>query len=191
MTDEAVEHGAEREVAAALRLLSDRIDTLQADVRRLSPPSLPPADPGWEDQSRPSSAVSYAWLASLEPPARRRPQVPRLLLEALFLAASAVGAALADLDAVAIAGVMTGAWVLVSLIEWASSRADRRRDELFASPPPAPPAPIPADPAWFAPPVEHTLLDNAESPDSVTAVTKLPAAVDGEVEATIERRPGA
>ena len=123
-------------VADELRRLGDRIDTLQDDVRRLSGPTLPPAEPGWGDDR--SARVSYAWLSSLESPARRRPAVPRLLLEALFLAVCATAAALADLDAVALAGVMVGAWVLVALIEWASSRADRRRDELLSIPPPRP-----------------------------------------------------
>ena len=51
-----------------------------------------------------------------------------------------------------------------------------------------PQAPLPpsADPAWFSPPVEHTLLDAGE--DGVTEVTRLPP-VEDEVEATAERRP--
>lgn len=173
-------------VADELRRLADRIDTLQADVRRLSGPSLPPGEPGWDDD-RPQT-VSYAWLSSLESPVRRRPAVPRLLLEMLFLAACATAAAIADLDAVALAAVMAGAWVLVALIEWSSSRADRRRDELLSIPPPAPAVPEPADPSWFVPPVEHTLLENAASTDSATAVTRLPAAPESELEATVERR---
>ena len=70
--------------------------------------------------------------------------MPRLLLEVLFLAACATAAAIADLDPVALTGVMVGAWVLVALIEWAASRADRRRDELLSIPPPAPAALAPA-----------------------------------------------
>ena len=182
-------------VADELRRLAGRIDTLQADVRRLSGPALPPAEPGWEDERQ--AAVSYAWLSSLESPARRRPALPRLLLEILFLAACATAAAVADLDPVALGGVMVGAWVLVALIEWASSRADRRRDELLSIPPPAPAAPAAADPSWYVPPVEHTLhqspaadtlLPNATSTDSATAVTRLPAPSEAEVEATVERR---
>jgi hypothetical protein len=182
-------------VAAELRRLADRIDTLQADVRRVSGPSLPPAEPGWEDDPRPP--VSYAWLTSLESPVRRRPAVPRLLLEVLFLAACATAAAIADLDPVAIAAVMAGAWVLVALIEWASSRADRRRDELLSIPPPAPAAPAPADPSWYVPPVEQTMLEGPADQtllptggagDSVTAITRLPAPAESELEHTAERR---
>jgi hypothetical protein len=173
-------------VADELRRLADRIDTLQEDVRRLSGPSLPPAEPGWGDD--PGDRVSYAWLGALESPARRRTAVPRLLLEALFLIACATAAAIADLEPVALAGVMVGAWVLVAAIEWAASRAERRRDELLSIPPPIPATASPADPSWYVPPVEHTLLDNAGSTDSVTAVTRLPAAPEAELEATVERR---
>ena len=186
----------DRAVADEVRRLADRIDTLQADVRRLSGPALPPAAPGWDDDRPP--AVSYAWLSSLESPVRRRPALPRLLLEILFLGACATAAAVADLDPVGLGGVMVGAWVLVALIEWASSRADRRRDELLSIPPPAPlAAAAAADPSWYVPPVEHTLLQsagaetllpNAPSPDSATAVTRLPAAAEAGVEATVERR---
>ena len=100
--------------------------------------------------------------------------MPRLLLEVLFLAGVATAAALAELDAPVIAGVMAGAWVLVALIEWAASRADRRRDAIPLLEPVAPPEPLPADPSWFVPPVEHTLVEPAA--DSPTAVTKLPPA---------------
>lgn len=162
------------DLAKSVRALADRIEALQADVRRLGGPSLPSAAPGWDDDVEPPPAISYAWVGAIEAPLRRRPAVPRLLLQALFLAAVAVAAALADLDAAVIVGVMAGAWVLVALIEWAAARAGRRRDELMLMPAPAPPAPVPVDPAWFVPPVEQTLLEPPA--DSVTAVTKLPPA---------------
>jgi hypothetical protein len=117
---------------------------------------------------------------------RRRPQAPRLLFEGLFLVAAATVAAVADLDAVAIAGVMVGAWVLVALIEWAASRAERRPEPaVYVAQTPLPPA---ADPAWFSPPVEHTLLDVAAD-DNVTEVTRLPPPENEEIESTAERRP--
>ena len=165
----------EAELAHAVRELTDRIDSLQADVRRLGGTGLPSGEPGWEGQGEgPAAAPSDAWVGSIGAPARRRPGVPRLLLEVLFLAAIAVAAAVAELDAPVIAGVMAGAWLLVALIEWASSRADRRRDAIPLFAPVAPPEPMPADPSWFVPPVEHTLI---ESPtDSPTAITKLPPA---------------
>ena len=108
--------------------------------------------------------------------------MPRLLLEGLFLAAAAAAAAIADLDPVAIGGVMVGAWVLVALIEWAASRADRRPEQpVYVA---AQSIPVAADPAWFSPPVEHTLLEGA---DGDTAVTRLPPRLD-DAEATVEQR---
>lgn len=176
------------DLAGSVRELADRIEALQADVRRLGGPALPTAEPGWDDMEQGTGPSSYAWVGAIEPPVRRRPAVPRLLLEVLFLAAVAVAAGLADLDAAEIAAVMAGAWVLVALIEWASSRADRSRDTFAPMTAPPSPAPVAADPAWFVPPVEHTLLEAPD--DSVTAVSKLPSVAE-ELDATVERSPGA
>ncbi len=165
----------EAELTQVVRELADRIEALQADVRRLGGPGLPSAEPGWSDEDAlPAATPSYAWVSSIGAPVRRRPGVPRLLLEVVFLAAVATAAALAEFDAPVIAGVMAGAWGLVALIEWAASRADRRRNVIPMLAPVAPPKPLPADPAWFVPPVEHTLLEPAA--DSPTAITKLPPA---------------
>ena len=170
-----------------LRRLADRIDTLQADVRRLGAPTLP-SGPGWDEDAAPRDA-SHEWLGALEPAIRRSPQVPRLLLEGLFLAACAAGAALADLDAVAILGVMIGAWVLVALIEWAAARADRLRDELLSAPPPMPQAQLApaADPSWLVPPVERTMLEDAHATAAVTMATRLPPVEDVDADVTMER----
>jgi hypothetical protein len=186
---ERTAHGREPEpeveLATVVRELADRIEALQADVRRLGGPGLPSAEPGWSDEdARPAATPSHAWVGSIAAPVRRRPGVPRVLLEVLFLAAVATAAALAELDAPVIAGVMAGAWALVALIEWAASRADRRRDRIPKLAPGVPPEPLPADPAWYVPPVEHTLLEPAA--DSPTAVTKLPPA---DLEATVDRPP--
>ena len=87
-------------------------------------------------------------------------------------------------DPVAIGGVMVGAWVLVALIEWAASRADRQPEQpVYVA---APSGPVTADPAWFSPPVEHTLLEGADG-DGDTAVTRLPPRLD-DAEATVEQR---
>ena len=112
--------------------------------------------------------------------------MPRVLLEVLFLAGVATAAAVAELDALVIAGVMAGAWVLVALIEWAASRADASRRS--PSTRPAPPEPLPADPSWFVPPVEHTLLDSSAD-DPATAVTRLPPAVPRTTRSDGEQRP--
>lgn len=157
-------------VVEAVDALSGKVDALQGEIRRLGASSA--ALPAVESER---DAASYAWLASLEAPMRRPPQIPRLLLEGLFLAACAAAAAIADLDAVAIGGVMVGAWVLVALIEWAASSADRRREELLYRVPAQPSEPVQsADPAWFSPPVEHTLLDAGTDDEGFTAVTRLP-----------------
>ena len=50
-----------------------------------------------------------------------------------------------------------------------------------------PAVPPGADPAWFTPPVEHTLLDSSGG-DGVTEVTRLPPRLD-DPESTIEHRP--
>lgn len=167
------------DLTGALTRLEEQVSALHDEVRRLgAAPALPPL----VDDPAPGS---YAWVGALDAPVRRRPQLPRLLLEGLFLAAVAAAAAIADLDAVAIAGVMVGAWVLVALIEWAASRADRRQElPVFAPAPSLPPA---ADPAWFSPPVEHTVLD-AGAADGDTAMTRLPPRLD-DAEATVEQRP--
>ena len=173
------EQQAGDDVTIALKRLEREMSALHEEMRRLGATSALPAA---QEVAPPGS---YAWLGSFEVPARRRPQVPRLLLESLFLAAAAAAAAIADLDAVAIAGVMIGAWVLVALIEWAASRADRRAEvPVFTA---AAAAPAGADPAWFSPPVEQTLLDAAAG-DNVTEVTRLPPPLD-DVESTVEQRP--
>lgn len=176
-------------LAASLAELTERIEQLQGEVRRLAP-VLPELERDRDAPAGEPAPGSYAWLQALEPAVRRRPTVPRMLLEILFLAAVAVAAALAELEAAAIAGVMAGAWVLVALIEWASSRADRRRSELLLRPAPEPPQPLPADPSWFMPPVEQTLHDASGATGAVTAATRLPPAPDGDVETTAERRGG-
>ena len=166
----------------ALSRLEEQVTALRGEVRRLGAVgALPAAAPS--PPEIPVTPAAYAWVGALEPPARRRAQVPRHVLVVLFLAAAATVAAVADLDAVAIAGVMVGAWVIVALIEWAASRAERNPEPTaYVQQAPLPPA---ADPAWFSPPVEHTLLDAGED-DGVTEVTRLPPA---EVEATADRPP--
>ena len=172
------------DLGEAIERLSEQVSALQGEVRALDRRSaLPRAVP----PSEPVPPGAHAWLGELETPIRRRPQVPRVLLEGLFLAAVAAAAAIAELDAVAIAGVMIGAWVLVALIEWAASQAEREPAiPVYAA---GPPEPARADPAWFAPPVEHTLLDSSGD-DPVTAVTRLPPVAAGDdPEATVEQRP--
>jgi len=190
---EHTEHGSppeqDDELSTAVRELADRIEALQADVRRLGGPGLPTSDPGWSGEDAvPPTAPSYAWVSSIGAPVRRRRSVPRLFLEVVFLIGVATAATLAELEAPAIAGLMAGSWVLVALIEWAGSRADRRRDVVPLIEPIAPAEPLPADPSWFVPPVEHTLVE--QPADSPTAVTRLPPPPP-DIDATVERSPDA
>ena len=169
------------DVSDVLSRLEEQVRALKSEVRRLGAASSLPA--GGEELPPPPAA--YSWLRALDVAPRRRARAPRLLLEGLFLVAAATAAAIAELDAVAIAGVMVGAWVLVALIESAASYAERRHELAVL---PAAPAPAPgADPAWYAPPVEQTMLD-ARTDDPVTAVTRLPP-LDENVDDTAERRP--
>jgi hypothetical protein len=168
------------DVIDALSRLEERVSALQGEVRRLGSVSALPTP---ADDDHPPPPAAYAWLGALQTPTRRQARLPRFLLEGLFLGAVAAAAAIAELDAVAIAGIMIGAWVLVALIEWAASRAEGRHEIMSYAP--APPAPAGADPAWYSPPVEQTLLD-ARATDSETAVTRLPPARD-DVESTVER----
>ncbi len=172
----------EDELTTVVRNLSDRIEALQADVRRLGGPALPAVEPGWDGDVAASTEPSYAWVSSVGAPVRRRRAVPRLFLEVVFLAGVAAAATVAKLDAPTIAGLMAGSWVLVALIEWAGSRADRRRDAVPPIEPIAPAEPLPADPSWFVAPVEHTLIEPAA--DSPTVVTRLPPQ---DIEGTVER----
>lgn len=162
----------EDDVAAELRALREEVASLREQLARNEQES--------QNGSAPAPAPpSYTWLSSLEPRARRRPTIPRLFVEAAFLIAVAAVAAVAELEPLEIAGVVAAAWLLVALGEWAASRADRRHEELlYATPPPAP-EPV-ADPAWFSPPVEQTMLDDGGAADSETAVAKLPPVVDSE-----------
>lgn len=165
------------ELAEALRELSDTVSSLRDDVRRGTRTLPPPEEP---------SAPEHAWLSVLEAPTHRRPAVPRIVLEALFLAACATAVVIADLDPLVIAAVMAGAWVLVALVELTAARADRYREALLLAAPPravaAEPLPPASDPAWYSPPVEQTMLDASEV--GATAITRLPPPAD-EHDATV------
>ncbi len=168
-----------------LARLEEQVAALRDEVRRLgASAALPRA--AVLDEPPPVTPAAYAWLGALEPPVRRRPQVPRLLLEGLFLAAAATVAAVAELDAVAIAGVMIGAWVLVALIEWAASRAERRPEPALYRPAGAVAARRRT--RRGSAPRSSRRCSTSATDDNVTEVTRLPP-VEDEVEATAERRP--
>jgi hypothetical protein len=160
------------ELMSALRELSARVGSLQTEVQSLRAqghvlPATAPERTGWDD-SRAGPSESLLWVRALDSPSVRAPAVPRLLLEIVFLVAVAVGAAIAELELAEIAGVMTGAWILVALAELAAARTERRRAEAVYAPVPGISG-YPSDPTWFAPSIERASpeeLDPGESPEA-------------------------
>lgn len=167
---------AQPELAEAVARLGERIDSLHGELRRLAGSPLPMSS----DDLSAAATTDHSWLPYLERRARRAPRAPRLLLEALFLVGCAIAAGVAELEPVAIAGVMGGAWLLVALIEWSASRADRTRDDLLSIPPP-----IPASAKKRAEPVTPARLEETQfvpEPELTGSGIKLPRARDGELE---------
>lgn len=163
----------EIELQEAVRGLSAQVGGLQTELRalRTQTRSLPVAEadtPGW-DEGLPARRERSLWVHSLDSPTVRRPAIPRLLLEIVFLVAVAVVAAVAKLDALAVGAVMAGAWLLVALAEWTAAWAARRRDELayglFIGGGPG----LAEDPSWFAPPVERRVLEVVEGGEETSA----------------------
>jgi hypothetical protein len=163
----------EAELLSAVRALAVQVSGLQAELRtiRTQTRSLPAAEadtPGWDDRvpMRPERSI---WVHSLDSPALKRPPVPRLLLEVIFLVAVAVLAAVAQLEAVVVVVLMAGAWVLVALAEWAAARSARRRDEIAYGFYAGGAMGLAEDASWFAPPVERTVLEVVEGGDDTAA----------------------
>ena len=179
-TDQAISH--------ELRELTAAVAELRSEVRRSVGTTLPRDEGSGWDEDRP--VASHAWVSSLAPPRRASVRIPRLPLELALIVGAAVLAGIADLRPIEIAAVMAIAWVIVALAEWAGSHGDRMRAQVYLAPigVPEPPsqAAVKADPTWFTPPVEHTLLTSVD--DQATAIATLPPAEDPET--TAERRAG-
>jgi len=184
------EGGYDRDaVASAFVAFQRRIGALEGAVAALEPvaadlralragaAAVEPDDADWAGTN---GSARHAVSGSVPPPLPRPAIVPRLVLEAAFLAAVAAVAAIADLSAVWIVAVMAGAWVLVALSEWAAYRRQRRwrLDEV------APLIVESSDPAWFMPPVEATMIELPEASESQTMIARLPAG-----EATMAHAP--
>lgn len=167
---------AAEELLAAVRTLATQVGGLQAELHalRAQARSLPVDGsdrPGW-DEGPAVAQGSVAWVRSLDTPSARRPAVPRLLLEMVFLVAVAVLSAVARLDAPVVVALMVGAWLLVALAEWVAARAATRQEAIvYGSLSRAGPALV-DDPSWFAPPLERTALEIAEVGDDTA--TRLP-----------------
>jgi len=161
------------ELLSAVRALSAEVSGLKAELQtlRTQTRALPAGGgdaPGWDD-GLPAQRGTAAWVRSLDTPAVRRPAIPRLFLEIVFLVAVAVGAAVAKLDALVVAAVMAGAWLLVALSEWTAARASRLREEAVYGQFAGRGSGFADDPSWFAPPVERTALAVAESGEDTAA----------------------
>jgi hypothetical protein len=153
------------DVLEAIQELSARVGGIQAELNALRSQSraLPAEEtdrPGW-DGRRDGGRESLGWVRELEAPRSRTARVPWLLLEISFLAAVAVGLAIADVRWEAIVAAMAAAWALVVLGEWAGARAARQRAEAVYAVPVYGET-LASDPSWFAPPSERTVLDVRE-----------------------------
>jgi hypothetical protein len=178
-------------VEGQLRELTQAVAELRAEMRRSAGAALPRDESaGWEDEAVRST---QAWVSALTPPRPATTRIPRLPFELAFLAGAAALAGYADLRPIEIAAVMAAAWIVVALAEWVGSRGDRLRTQVYLAPltaPAQPTAPVPADPSWFTPPVEHTLLGPRDEQATIVgapapAPASAPAGREDESESTV------
>lgn len=175
--EEAFATFAERvqELEAVAAELREELHALRAE-RAAQPVPAPPPPAGLEEvwpAERDAETYSPDWVGAVPPPLARRLAVPRLALEGLFLLLTALFAGLADLSAEWIVVVMTVAWGLVALAEWAAA-AERARWRLEEIPPPLEAGALDETGPWDLPVVEATVVDPGPDPESQTVVAKLP-----------------
>jgi hypothetical protein len=177
-SDDSAPRARSTELEAALTDLRDEVAALRAELHGTAAVRLPATEQaGWDEPTPAPDPAARAWVGAVGPPATRRASIPRWLPELAFVVAVAVTVAVAELEPLVIVGVMAAAWAIVAVVELALALAGPRVE--IAQWTPAPPAPhAPADPSWFSPPVEHTLLDGERPPDADTAITRLPAAAE-------------
>jgi len=163
--------GAVRTLSAQVGGLQSELNALRAHVRPL--PELADA-PGWGDGDTASvTRESSPWVRTLERPAPRGRAVPRLLIETAFIAGVALAAAMAELEAVVIVLLMTGAWLLVALAEWFATRAETRHAAVLAAPLSGVGVYLGEDPSWFGPSAQPPA--RAAAPVDEDTQTGLPA----------------
>ena len=150
---------------------------LRSELRSLRADRARPVRP--DDEVWPSDDVAaYAspdWVAAVPAPLQHGLRVPRLALEGAFLLLAGLFAGLADLSTAWIVLVMTVAWSLVALAEWAAAtkRSRWRLDEI--APPLGTPGAAETTGPWDMPVVESTAIEEGPDPESQTIVTTLPA----------------
>lgn len=185
-------------VEAAFATFADRVRELEevaaelrSELRSLRADRFASAAAGPESWPAEASASAFApeWVAAVPPPLARGFAVPRLALEGAFLLLVALFAGLADLSPGSIVAVMTAAWALVALSEWAAAarRGRWRLDEIAR--PLGEPAAETTGP-WDMPVVQATAVEAGPEPESETVVTKLPADPEAaEPEPAVEEEP--
>jgi hypothetical protein len=165
--------------ADRVRELEEVAGELREELRALRAertPAVAPRQAVEDDERWPveaGGAPSPDWVAAVPAPLVRPTRVPRLVLEGGFLLLVALFAGLADLSVPWIVLLMTTAWALVVLGEWAAAakRSHWRLDEIA---PPLGEADETTGP-WDMPVVESTVVDAGPDPESRTVVTALPA----------------
>jgi hypothetical protein len=201
VTDPEQREALERELAAS-RALVHELETelaalrpvaaeLRQELRALraglgSTAELNPDEDDWPSGNG-SGGDPALWSGSAPPPPLPKPViVPRLVLEAGFLAAAAAVAALAELSAPWIVAVMAAAWLIVALSEWVAFEKQRRwrLDEV------APLLTETGSREWYVPPVERTALVPPDRSESHTIVSLPPAEDTGVVQAPVSEETG-
>lgn len=163
--------GHEAELVDAVKALAAQVGSLQDDVHalRAEAHSLPSGEVdhhGWDESAPVAVREGPAWVRSVDSPRPRGIAIPWLVVEILFLVAVAVLCAVAGLDALVIAAVMVGAWILVALGEWLVARADRERHAIVYATGTTSVPNAPGDRSWFGSNGDDTMLDalSAERP---------------------------
>lgn len=167
-----------------VRELESVAGELRAELRSLrserAGPSLaarPFEDETWPvERGRGNVGPAPNWISSVPAPVVRPLTIPRIVPEGAFLLLVALFAGLADLSTGWIALVMTAAWALVALSEWAAAARRRRwRLDEVAAPvePPGEPAGESTGP-WNLPVIEATAVELPEVSESHTVVAALP-----------------